>query len=137
MRRLLLYWAPLLAYMGLVLYASLNPMPDRLPDYWQMDKLYHFGAYLVMGVLWARALNGGRAGRMGARVFVAAAATTFLFGVFVELCQEYLPYRSAEVIDALVNGGAGVTGALGYARYRPAARLASTLRANGDEGGRR
>ncbi len=114
----LIYWAPLAAYLGLVFAASLAPMPDKLPNYWQMDKLYHFGAYLVMGLLWARAFNNGRAGRPGARVFFAAAAVTFLFGAFVEACQVFFPYRSADALDALINGTGGTIGAALWGRVK-------------------
>lgn len=104
--------------MVLVLAVSLRPMPNELPDFGQMDKLYHFGAYFVMGLLWARAFNNGRAGRPLARTLLIAAVITFFFGAFVEVCQLFYPYRSADAVDAAVNGGGGVAGVVVYAWLR-------------------
>ena len=118
MRRFLIYRAPIVAYMALVLALSVNPMPERIPDYWQMDKLYHFGAYLVMGLLWARALTNGRAGRPGMWVFVAAAVITVMFGGLVEVYQSLLPYRTGDVIDAVANGTGGFVGVFIYGRLK-------------------
>ncbi len=121
MRRPLLYWATLVVYMGVVLAASLFPMPQGLPQFWQVDKLYHFGAYFVMGALWAWALYGRKPGAPSGAVVIRAAIVTFCFGAFVEFCQYFIPYRSADVLDALVNGTAGVVGALVYARLKTTA----------------
>lgn len=114
MRRLLSYWAPLAVYMSLVFALSANPMPERMPDYWQIDKLYHFGAYLVMGLLWARAFNHGRAGRPGMWVFLTAAGITVIFGGLVEVYQSFLPYRTGDIVDAVANGAGGFAGVFLY-----------------------
>jgi len=118
MRRLLLYWAPVAAYMAFVFALSANPMPEEMPDYWQMDKLYHFSAYLVMGLLWARALGSGRAGRPGMGVLAAAALIAVTFGGLVEVYQSFLPYRTGDVVDAVANGAGGFAGVLVYRRLR-------------------
>lgn len=118
MRRVLLYWAPLIAYMALVFSLSANPMPEGLPDYWQIDKLYHFSAYFVMGLLWARAISSGRAGRLGMGVIVASALITVTFGSLVEVYQSLLPYRTGDIVDAVANGAGGFSGVFIYGRLK-------------------
>lgn len=104
--------------MGLVLALSINPMPERMPEYWQIDKLYHFCAYLMMSVLWARAIYNGTTGRPGMRVLVIAAVLTIAFGGLVEVYQSFLPYRSGDIFDAVANGAGGFTGVIVYARLK-------------------
>ncbi len=113
MRRALLFWTPLLLYMLAVFLVSVSPNPPKLPELRGMDKIAHFGAYAVMGLLWARALYGGpgRAGGLNpSRRIVPAVAVTALFGVFIEVCQGYVPGRRADALDALANGVGGFLG---------------------------
>jgi len=117
-RRLLVYRLPIVLYMGLVLALSINPMPERMPEYWQIDKLYHFCAYLMMSVLWARAIYNGTPGRPGMRVLVTAAVLTISFGALVEVYQSFIPYRSGDVLDAVANGAGGFAGVVVYARLK-------------------
>ena len=128
MRRFLIYRAPIVAYMALVFWLSANPMPERMPQYWQIDKLYHFCAYLVMGLLWARAITNGRAGRPWMGELVAAVVITVAFGALVEVYQSLLPYRTGDVVDAVANGAGGLAGVAAYGRLkqfsmRPAGRV--------------
>jgi len=118
MKRFLIYRAPTIAYMALVFALSANPMPEQVPDYWQIDKLYHFSAYLVMGALWARALFNGRAGRPAAVLLVAAVVITVFFGGMVEVYQSFLPYRTGDILDALANGAGGLAGVVLFARLK-------------------
>ncbi|MBI5902255.1 MAG: VanZ family protein [Deltaproteobacteria bacterium] len=102
-----------------VFFVSVSPNPPKLPEIWQMDKVAHFGAYSVMGLLWARALNSGpgRAGGLKASWRAALAVIVIaLFGAFIEVCQMYVPGRSAEVMDALANGAGGFSGVVVYGR---------------------
>jgi VanZ family protein len=123
-RRVLIYWAPAAAYAVLILFLSTVRMPESMPEIWQIDKLYHFTAYLVMGAVFARAVRGGavaagagRRWRLGGTV-AAGAAMTFVFGVFIETVQIFIPERSADAIDAAVNGAAGLMGAALYSMLR-------------------
>lgn len=124
MRRALFFWTPLLFYMLAVFLVSVSPNPPKLPEVWAMDKVAHFGAYAVMGLLWARALYGGpgRAGGLNeSRRMAVAVLVTALFGAFIEVCQGYVPGRSADVMDAMANGAGGSLGV--YIHWRIMRRL--------------
>lgn len=104
--------------MAFIFALSVMRAPEVLPEVSGIDKLYHFGAYLILGLLLARALSNSKVGRRPAsrtvgRVFLI----TFLFGAAIEVCQSFLPWRSAEVLDAAANGAGGLFGAFVYVRF--------------------
>ncbi|MEK6531095.1 MAG: VanZ family protein [Deltaproteobacteria bacterium] len=115
MKRIIFYWLPLALYTGFIVVFSVRPVPEDLPDLPDIDKLYHFIAYFLLGFLWARALDSsalafaGGNRKKGALAFAAIMA--FLFGVLMEVVQYFIPERSAEVVDALANGAGAISGA--------------------------
>jgi len=121
MKRAFFYWTPVLLYMLSVFLVSVSPNPPKLPEIWQMDKMAHFGAYAVMGLLWARALYSKPGLAVESKVLrriVLPVVVTALFGAFIEVCQMYVPGRSAEALDALANGLGGFSGVVVYGRIR-------------------
>lgn len=100
--------------MAFIFVLSIRPMPAELPDIWQIDKVYHFAAYAVMGALWVRAL--GAKGKGARYTIVVASVISAFFGAFVEVCQAFTPTREASLLDALANGAGGVFGAFIFTR---------------------
>ncbi|MEK6791803.1 MAG: VanZ family protein [Deltaproteobacteria bacterium] len=125
MKNILFFVTPL-AYMLLIFELSLRPMPGLAPEVQGIDKLYHFAGYAIMGLLWTRALVRGRVkGVYGGRIIIIAWAISFLFGVFIEVCQAYTPPREGDVFDAVANGLGALAGAVmfsWYAKRREASR---------------
>lgn len=111
MTRIFRYWAPVAVYSAAIAWASLVPVPEGLPEFWEIDKAYHFAAYAAMGVLWVRAMS-PKEGPKSPRAAVIAGAAAFIFGALMEMLQSFVPERTPDVIDAIVNGAGGVTGAL-------------------------
>lgn len=102
MRPVLLYWAPLAFYAGLVLFLSL--LPDSGGPSYSWDKANHFIAYGVMSLLFMRAV-----GRFSIRTAMTAVLAATLFGIGVEFLQSLTSTRNADAFDALANGlGAAV-----------------------------
>lgn len=91
------------AFVMLVIYLSLTPVPIELPID-QGDKLSHTLAYLVL-MSWFANLYEGRVQRIG------FAFGFILLGIGLEFIQRWTGYRSFEVADMLA-GAAGV--ALGW-----------------------
>lgn len=114
MRKAFLYKAAAIACAAVVLVLSV--LPDMVPSTAQsnIDKLYHFAAYLVLGWLWAGAfLNSAFFKTKGMpTAFAAAFAISFIFGMVVEIIQSYIPYRDAETLDLLANGAGALAGAV-------------------------
>lgn len=116
MKRLIKYWGPVALYSGLIIWASLTPMPEALPEIWEIDKVYHLGAYAIMGGLWVRAMRGGE-GLLRARTVLVAGGFAFLFGAAVEILQSFVPERNSDIIDGMVNGAGGIIGAIIFNRF--------------------
>ena len=90
-----------LALLAGVVAGSLAPgdvMPD-LPN----DRLLHFGAYAVLGVIpsgWAWSRSWGW----------KMAALASLIGVGLEILQNVIPGRTTDVADAIANCAGAITG---------------------------
>jgi VanZ family protein len=81
----------------------------------------HFLEYAILAVILAPALAGWR---FTPRTLMVAGAACVALGVGIELVQLALPYRSAQVSDALVDVAGTVTGLalvswVAWARARP------------------
>lgn len=101
------------AYMALIFYLSVIRMPSLLPELAHIDKLEHFAAYGIMGFLLAMDLRKSFcAGKTAKRIIGTAFIIAFSFGAFIEICQAFIPYRSAEFLDAAANGAGGLAGAV-------------------------
>lgn len=112
MKKALLYWAPVAIYMAVILYYSVTPDPYYAFEFRFRDKVYHFGAYTVMGLLWARGLCGG-AGFFRNKAVLAAFFISLLYGAAVEVLQSFAN-RSPEAADAVANGLGALAGAYAY-----------------------
>ena len=77
-------------------------MPLNVPESaGRFDKIAHLGEYLLFAWLLVQAI---RAGRLPLREYLLLAwieATGF--GLLIELIQGLLPWRSADIMDALAN----------------------------------
>ena len=108
-------WLPAVVWMIGIFVASAQPelpLQDRVPDY-----LSHSAAYLVLAVLWCRALASG--GEASLRTGLAAVLACTLYGVTDEWHQRYVPQRTAEVADVLKDVGGAVIGAALFHRLAP------------------
>lgn len=124
-----------LAYILVIIYASLQPFADWralsgdfgafLFESWPRwitvdDILFNFAAYVPLGFLLALALSARRS-RYGA----AIEATIICAGLslLLEAVQQYLPSRIASNVDLLVNSFGGTAGALVAPLFTPGQRL--------------
>lgn len=105
----MLRWLPLVLWV-LVLF-GVSSIPDlRVPkhDTPGLDKLFHFGEYLVLGVLFARAV-GAPAAR---RALWSGALLGLCVAMLDELYQSTVPGREADVVDAIADVMGAAAGAL-------------------------
>jgi len=100
---------PALAWMGLIFWLSSQPkLPQVIFLFDGIDKLFHAGAYGVLGLLVAFAVGATTRRAAGVAVVIAS-----LYGVSDELHQYFVPGRSCDVFDWLADtGGAAVAVAL-------------------------
>lgn len=101
MIRFLLLWAPVVAYMVLIFFASSLSDPPTPSDV--SDKSLHLSAYFVLGVLTLRAVLGGLPARVTRRGAALALLIAIGYGAFDELHQSFVPGRTADVVDLFAD----------------------------------
>ncbi|HHN47017.1 MAG TPA: hypothetical protein ENN09_06200 [Planctomycetes bacterium] len=84
---------------ALVLYASVLPLTRHTPAFIGEDKVLHFAAFAVIGLLLAL---GSAAGGRG-YLYAGALLSGFFVSVLSEVLQKWVPMRRASFYDALAN----------------------------------
>ncbi len=104
-----------LVYAALLFIASTVSVPKGVPEIFELDKLLHFGAYMVLGWLVAAAF---KASGRTTHLVLLGFAFAFSFGALMEFWQHFLPDRTFSPADALANGAGALTGAyLSWRRF--------------------
>jgi VanZ family protein len=85
----------LMVWLALLTYLSVVKRPG-LRSFDQTDKLEHFGAYMVLGLLIVRAEIKG----VGVLWGIVCAS---LFGALMEVLQYFTPPREASILDEICN----------------------------------
>ena len=87
-----IYWLPLIGYCVFIYIQSSYPSPERLPSFNYSDKLLHFGAYAVMGILFYRAYTACQSGEIPEEVIVVGAGVLSL-GLALAFIVSRQPFR--------------------------------------------
>ena len=90
-----------------ILYLSVIPVPER-PEVPFLDKAVHACQYLVLAWLLVQAIRAGGLAEPGDGRFAWIYATSY--GLLIELLQALIPWRSAELADALANAVGALAG---------------------------
>ncbi|MBP9146881.1 MAG: VanZ family protein [Thermoanaerobaculia bacterium] len=106
-----------LAFAIAIAFALIEPVPVTLETATQgmtfpIDKLVHFGLFLVAAVPWRRSLAVAGVPSPGVAVVVAAAA----YGGLLEIVQGLFTARDAELLD-MAAGALGAAVAVGLLRW--------------------
>jgi VanZ family protein len=106
-------WLPPLIYMAAIFHFSSEsqPLPELTALVW--DKILHTIEYAGLGFLVFRALNGEGTGWRRAAALTLVIVS--LYGASDEWHQSFVPMRSSNVSDWLVDMLGGAFGAFGYA----------------------
>ncbi len=95
---------PAAAYVGAIFYTGLIRLA-KLPEvgFMPTDKLLHALAFGGLALLLVRAARALLPRHPFGRRLVLAVIGASLFGALLELCQSFVPYRSAEFLDWLAD----------------------------------
>jgi len=96
-------WFPILLYCLLIFIQSSHPSPDIGPDWPLKDKALHFTAYALLGALFLRAFKTTRIKHHLKLIFALSVLFSSLYGISDEIHQSFVPYRTADVMDALAD----------------------------------
>ena len=95
--RILVNCLLVIAYCSTVFLMSSSASPRMLPKIIHADKMVHFTAFVILGILFFRAFHSQGLKTLRLMVFTLISST--LFGILIEIHQYYLPYRRAEAMD--------------------------------------
>lgn len=110
LKRITLYWLPVLAWATLIFYVSSQPSLPQLQDPWWellLKKGGHLAEFAVFAWLLMRALQ--NPARVGARAYLWSLGITILYAASDEFHQWFVPRRHPSPIDLTIDAaGAGL-----------------------------
>ena len=98
-----LYWLPLIVYCLAIYIQSDLPSPEQIPSFEFSDKILHFLAYAVMGVLFYRAYQTLRIKDNLRMLTLLSMLSASLYGISDEIHQSFVAFREAEVADVIAD----------------------------------
>ncbi len=106
----LLAWLPTLVWIGVIIGVTLTPQggPD-IPGIPHVDKLFHAGAFFLLGALGFLSLRRTCSWNTG-RVVAVTLLWTVAFGILDEWLQQFVPGRSQDALDALADAVGAASG---------------------------
>ncbi len=112
-KRRIAAWLPLLLYSGLIFYlSSQSKLPMPAGSFPESDKILHFGAYALWGILFAWGLERSWPGLPLLGCIFIITLSGILYGASDELHQHFVLGREASLWDLLADGLGGLAGAL-------------------------
>ena len=112
------YWLPLITYCLLIYIQSDRPSPENLPSFEFSDKLLHFVAYAVMGALFYRAYQTLPVKNNIQLLMLLSMISASLYGISDEIHQSFVPFRDAQLSDAIADTLGAVCGVCLYHWWR-------------------
>ena len=114
LKRFAFYWLPLILYCLLIYIQSANPSPDQIPSIPFVDKVLHFAAYGILGILFYRAYQTLRIRDNLPMLMLLSVVSASLYGISDEIHQSFVPFREAEVADVIADMLGAASGVLLY-----------------------
>jgi VanZ family protein len=116
-RTFTIYWLPLIGYCWLIYIQSSYPSPEELPSFEFSDKLLHFGAYAVMGILFYRAYQTLAVRRNIPLLMLISMISAALYGISDEIHQSFVPSRNGSISDVIADVFGAICGVYVYNRW--------------------
>ena len=102
-KNFLICWLPLIVYCLLIYIQSAHPSPEELPSFKFMDKMLHFVAYGVMGILFYRAYQTLQIRNQRQWLVFLSIVSASLYGITDEIHQYFVPARHASFSDVIAD----------------------------------
>jgi VanZ family protein len=103
LRKFSIYWLPIFVYCLLIFIQSSYPSPEIEPDLPYFDKVLHFTAYALLAALFLRAFYTTRIKHNLKLIIILSILLSSLYGISDEIHQSYVPFRTADAMDALAD----------------------------------
>src|SRR5712671_652408 len=116
-RRNIRAWLPAILWAGTIFFLSAqSALPPIAPSVPNFDKVEHFGAYGLLGILVIDAVRRSSTLTLPKAVLVAILITS-AYGASDEFHQRFVPNRSCDVWDWTADTIGGILGVAVYAAY--------------------
>ena len=102
-KKFIYYWLPVIIYCLLIFIQSSYTSPENIPSLPYIDKILHFVAYAILGVLFFRAFRTQRFKENINLVIMLSIISSSLYGLSDEVHQHFVPSRNADIMDALAD----------------------------------
>jgi VanZ family protein len=117
LKNLLYYWLPLIIYCLAIYIQSDLPASEHIPSFEFSDKILHFVAYALMGVLFFRAYQTLRIKDNLRLLILLSIVSASLYGISDEIHQYFIPFRDASLFDVIADILGAVCGVYLYHRW--------------------
>ena len=114
LRNFFIGWLPLIIYCLAIYIQSDYPSPAKIPTFTFSDKILHFGAYGLLGILFFRAYETLPLKANKTLLILLSIGSATLYGVSDELHQYFVPFREASIMDAVANTMGSICGVCFY-----------------------
>lgn len=114
LRNFFICWLPLIIYCLAIFIQSSYPGPEKIPTFTFSDKILHFGAYGLLGILFFRAYETLPLKTNKRLLVVLSMGSAALYGVSDEIHQYFVPFREADMMDAVANTLGSICGVYFY-----------------------
>jgi VanZ family protein len=118
LRIFLFYWLPPIVYCLAIFFQSSFPGPERMPDVRFLDKLLHFVAYALLGILFYRAYETLPLKDNHKLLILISISSASLYGISDEIHQYFVPSRHADMLDVIANTLGSICGVYLYYRWK-------------------
>jgi VanZ family protein len=112
-KKFTIYWLPVIIYCGAIFIQSSFPATGQYPVSF-FDKILHFTAYALLGVLFFRALGTWAIRQRTRRTVLLSIMAASLYGLRDEIHQYFVPMRDADMFDWLADVIGSICGVLLY-----------------------
>lgn len=101
----------LIVYMAFVFWLSIKPVPENAKDLFPyQDKVVHFVLYSLLATIAYLVFQKSTVEYKRLTLWFLPVVLVLIYGWAIEVCQLYVPTRSFEVNDIIVNCFGGIAG---------------------------
>ncbi len=117
-KNFLSHWLPLIGYCVAIYIQSDHPSPERLPTFEFSDKILHFAAFGLLGFLFCRAYATLPLKDRRNTLILLSIGSATLYGISDEIHQYFVPFRQADILDAVANAVGSICGVIIFYRLK-------------------
>lgn len=101
----------LVLYMIFIFWISIQPVPENTKELFPyQDKVVHFVLYTLLATIGYLTLHRSQTRYTNLILWLLPIIIASFYGGFIEFCQLFVPTRSFETNDIIVNCFGGITG---------------------------